>query len=326
MDRRQKIAFILLPILAIAILAGGMFISNKIKEKAETYADGIYIGEDEGFGGTIRVEVEVSDGKIVSVYILEHSESEGIADPAIEGIPKAIVDAQSTEVDIVSEATVSSNAIMGAVRNALAGEPGESEKDKKPAPEPDEEEPEITEDISDLDLEDGTYEGTGKGFGEDIKVEVEVKDGKVASIEILEHNETPDISDPALEETPEAIIEAQSIEVDGVSGATVTSDGIKKAVMDALSKAKAKPSYEDGVHEGTGKGFGEDIKVEVEVKDGEIVSVEILEHNETPDISDPALEETPKAIVEAQSTEVDTVSGATVTSEGIIKAVEDALK
>ncbi len=245
--------------------------------------------------------------------------------PAIDGIPKSIVKEQDTEVNAISGATFSSKGIMEAVENALAGKSGASEEEKPPAPKEEEKE-EVTEDISDMSLADGTYEGTGKGFGGDIKVEVEVKDGKVDNIEILDHGETPNISDAAIEEIPKAIVEAQSIEVDSVSGATTSSKGIKKAVMDALSKAKAKPSYKDGTHEGTGKGFGGDIKVEVEVKDGEIVNVEILDHGETPNISDAAIEEIPKAIVEAQDTEVDTVSGATTTSKGIIKAVEDALK
>lgn len=326
-DKKQKIALILLPILAIVILAGGVFIANKNKGDAKTYTDGIYIGEGKGFGGTIKVEVEVSGGRIASIDLLEHDESAGISDPAIDAIPQAIIDAQDTEVDIVSEATRTSNGIMEAVENALAGEPGESQKDKEPAPPKEEEkEPEKTQDISDMNLADGTYEGTGRGFGGDIKVEVGVEDGKVANIEILDHDETKNIAGSALEEIPESIIDAQSVEIDNISGATISSKGIKAAVMDALTKAITKPSYEDGTYEGTGRGFGGDIRVEVEVKDTKIVSVEILEHDETPNISDSALEEIPKAIIEAQDMEVETVSGATATSKGIIKAVEDALK
>lgn len=326
MDNKQKVAIILLPILAIAILAGGMFISNKNKGEAKTYTDGVYIGEGKGYGGAIRVEVEVSGGKIVSVDLLEHGETPGISDPAIDAIPKSIIDAQDTEVDIVSGATRTSNGIMEAVENALAGEPGESEKGKKPVEKEEEKEPEKTLDISDMNLADGAYEGTAKGFGGAINVKVEVKDGKVVNIEILEHGETESIAGPALEEIPESIIDAQSVEIDNVSGATVSSKGIKAAVMDALSKAVAKPSYEDGTYEGTAKGFGGTIKVQVVVKDTKIASVEVLEHGETESIAGPALKEIPESIIDAQSTEVDNVSGATVSSKGIIKAVEDALK
>ncbi len=81
--------------------------------------DGTYNGIGEGYNGEIEVEVSVEGGEIVSVEILEHSESEGTADPAIDGVPEQIIEAQSYEVDTVSGATESSEGIMEAVENAL---------------------------------------------------------------------------------------------------------------------------------------------------------------------------------------------------------------
>ncbi len=77
---------------------------------------------------------------------------------------------------------------------------------------------------------------------------------------------------------------------------------------------------------GVGVGFGGDITVEVTLEGETITNVEILSHEETDEISDPAIEEVPAAIVAANSTEIDTVSGATYTSEGIIEAVNAALE
>ena len=74
---------------------------------------------------------------------------------------------------------------------------------------------------------------------------------------------------------------------------------------------------------GVGNGYGGEIEAEVE--GDEILNVVITEHSESEGIADPAFDRVPDAIVEAQTTEVDTVSGATETSEGIIEAVEDAL-
>ncbi|MFA5576877.1 MAG: FMN-binding protein [Tissierellaceae bacterium] len=91
-------------------------------------------------------------------------------------------------------------------------------------------------------------------------------------------------------------------------------------------KAPEAPTYTDGVYEGTGEGKNGEITVSVEVKDGKIASVDILSHDETDGISDPAREQVPASIVEKNSTEVDTVSGATLTSEGIIEAVNEALE
>lgn len=86
------------------------------------------------------------------------------------------------------------------------------------------------------------------------------------------------------------------------------------------------PAYNDGTYEGTGKGMNGDVTVSVEVKDGKISAVNVLSHEESEGISDPAIEQVPASIVEKNSTEVDTVSGATNTSKGIIEAVNKALE
>ncbi len=81
-------------------------------------------------------------------------------------------------------------------------------------------------------------QGEGKGYNADtpIKVEVTLGDGKITEIEILEHAETAGLSDPAFAQIPQAIIDAQSTNVDSVSGATMTSEGIKEAVKNATGK------------------------------------------------------------------------------------------
>ena len=81
--------------------------------------DGEYAGVGQGLNGEIKVNVTVKDGKISDVAVVEHKESEGISDPAIEQIPTAIVEKQATRVDVVSNATYTSNGIMEAVENAL---------------------------------------------------------------------------------------------------------------------------------------------------------------------------------------------------------------
>lgn len=85
---------------------------------------------------------------------------------------------------------------------------------------------------------DNTYEGTGEGYNGDIEVSVEVKDGKIAEVSILSHEESPSISDKAIEDIPKSIEEKNSTEVDVVTGATGTSNGIKEAVTKALEGAK----------------------------------------------------------------------------------------
>ena len=84
------------------------------------YTDGTYEGEAEGMY-PLKVSVEVADGKITAVNLVEEEETEGIADPALEQIPAAIVEKNSTEVDVVSGATMTSNGIIAAVNAALEG-------------------------------------------------------------------------------------------------------------------------------------------------------------------------------------------------------------
>jgi uncharacterized protein with FMN-binding domain len=84
--------------------------------------------------------------------------------------------------------------------------------------------------------------------------------------------------------------------------------------------------YIDGVYNGSGEGKFGPIKVEVTIEKSKISTVKILEHSETPGLSDPIIVKIPQEIIKAQSTEVSVVSGATVTSNGIISAVQDAIK
>ena len=88
---------------------------------------------------------------------------------------------------------------------------------------------------------------------------------------------------------------------------------------------EAQGNYKDGVYEGTGKGNNGEIKVEVKVEGGNIVSVTLKEHGETEGIFEAAEKNVTADIIKTQKTEVDAVSGATNTSNGIMEAVANAL-
>lgn len=83
----------------------------------------------------------------------------------------------------------------------------------------------------------GTYTGTAAGKNGDVKVEVTFSANAIDSVKVVEHSETAGISDGAIENIPAAIVENQSLAVDTVSGATVTSDAILQAVADAVAQA-----------------------------------------------------------------------------------------
>ena len=136
---------------------------------------------------------------------------------------------------------------------------------------------------------------------------------------VTSNSETPSIAAGALEQIPAAIVEADSADVDIVSGATYTSNGIINAVKNALESAGSQGS--GGALTGTADGFMGPITVEVTMDGDTITAVTVVSNSETPEIAGNALEQIPAAIVEANSPDVDIVAGATYTSNGIINAV-----
>lgn len=85
----------------------------------------------------------------------------------------------------------------------------------------------------------GTYTASAQGYGGDVKVNVTVDADKITNVTIEGPDETPTIGGEAIKSLPETIKKANSDNFDGVSGATVTSDAVKKAVGECLTEAKA---------------------------------------------------------------------------------------
>lgn len=104
-------------ILETRLLVGGS--ASEPKPGANGYVAGEYVGTANGNNGPIKVKVVFSDTEIVSVEVIEHAETVGIFEPAVEKIPAAIVSAQDYEVDGISGATMTSDGIMKAVKNAM---------------------------------------------------------------------------------------------------------------------------------------------------------------------------------------------------------------
>ena len=170
-----------------------------------------------------------------------------------------------------------------------------------------------------------TLTGTAEGFGGDITVTVVVDGDDIISVEAVGPDETEGIGTMAIDELPAKIAEANSTEVDGVSGATYTSDGIKAAVNNALAN-KGGSGSESQTLTGTAQGFGGDVTVTIVVSGDDIVSVEAVGADETEGIGTMAIDELPSLIAEADSAEIDGVSGATFTSDAIKAAVKSALE
>ena len=83
-------------------------------------AENELIGTGKGIGGLLTVKVTMDGDKMVAIDIISHNETVGISDGAMQKIPRRILETQSTEIDIISGATITSNAIREAVEQALA--------------------------------------------------------------------------------------------------------------------------------------------------------------------------------------------------------------
>ena len=83
--------------------------------------------------------------------------------------------------------------------------------------------------------------------------------------------------------------------------------------------------YKAGTYEGIGDGFQGPIRLRVTVSSQAITNIEVIEHRETPGLGSAAIEELTDAVLDVNSTDVDSVSGASASSNGFLSALEDAL-
>lgn len=181
----------------------------------------------------------------------------------------------------------------------------------------------------------GEYTVEVKGM-QPMKLKVTLSEDEIKGIEVLEHSETKGIADEALTEFPVRIVETQDVTTDTVTGATITSnaivEGVKQAITEAggnvadFGEATGEISYKAGKYTGTAEGHNGKIVVEIEVSKDEILNIEVVENAETAHLSDLVFDRAPKQIIEEQSLNFDTVTGATVTSGGFKNAVKDAVK
>ena len=316
--------------------------------------DGVYKGTGTGYAGDITVAVQIKDKQIVAIDILSSSDDAAFFKRAQAVIDK-IIEGQTLDVDTVSGATYSSRGIISAVKNALTGEKdsgttGQSQSGSGAAA-GSSTSVQAVEDPS--AYKDGTYYGTGSGFGGTLKVKVEISGGKITSIQIMENQDGSEYISKA-SALINTIIQNQSTNVDTVSGATYSSVGIIQAVRNALSQAAVSTSgtttsgeagnagnsgnqnqdtsaatgnfpYKEGIYYGTAEGYSGNVSVAVVIQEKSIKAILITETSDDEAFFQRAMGVV-KNVLKTQRTEVDTVSGATYSSKGILGAIQNALK
>lgn len=329
-------------------------------------ADGVYKGSATGFSGPVTVAVTIMDKKIISIDILSSTDDEAFFNKAKGVIDRIIasqsfdVDVVSGAT-YSSNGIIGAvkNALTGEKDNGVTGKSkqestSESESDSSLA------EIAAVQDAS--AYKDGTYYGAGKGFAGTMKVKVDISGGKIASISIVSTKDGDSYVKSA-SSLLDTIVEKQSTNVDTVSGATFSSRGIIAAVRSALSQAAVSDNtvgnntdkqgaaeasgngqtdenssgsasekgtegtlpYVDGIYYGTAEGYKGDIRVAVVIQDKTLKAILVTEKQDDEPFITNAMDVL-KNMMKKQSADVDTVSGATYSSKGLIGAVKAAFE
>lgn len=329
-------------------------------------ADGVYKGSATGFSGPVTVAVTIMDKKIISIDILSSTDDEAFFNRAKGVIDRIIasqsfdVDVVSGAT-YSSNGIIGAvkNALTGEKDNGVTGK---SKQESSSESESDSSLAEIAAVQDASAYKDGTYYGTGKGFAGTMKVKVDISGGKIASISIVSTKDGDSYVKSA-SSLLDTIVEKQSTNVDTVSGATFSSRGIIAAVRSALSQAAVSDNtvgnntdkqgaaeasgngqtdenssgsaseqgtegtlpYVDGIYYGTAEGYKGDIRVAVVIQDKTLKAILVTEKQDDEPFITNAMDVL-KNMMKKQSADVDTVSGATYSSKGLIGAVKAAFE
>ncbi len=200
-------------LLAIA-LAGVLAVSAAPMAMAE---DGVFTGTANGIGA-ITVNLTVAGGKITAATVDTSGETPNIGLELGEQFAAQILDKGA--IDAVAGATVTVSAAQAALAQAMTAAG-------------------LTEAAAPVSYVPGTYTGKAQGRIADIAVTVTVNENAIESVTIGENSETPALANAAFDAIPAAIVKSQSLGVDTVAGATLSSIGVINAVADAVAQACA---------------------------------------------------------------------------------------
>ena len=188
---------------------------------AEELAANEFIGENAyGAGGTIRVKVTMDGDKIAKIKTIEQHETRGLGTTAIMKLTDEMVKNNTTDVDIIAGATLTSVSFAAAVRQAVETALG-------------------TDPAANVVLGENEYLGlSNNALGGRLMIKVTLDGEKMAAIDVLETHESEEIGGVALAAQLQKILDANSTEVDNIAGATVTCKALAEAVNVALESAK----------------------------------------------------------------------------------------
>ena len=214
----MKRLFYILPVLAMILVGCG----GNASSDGTTLANGKYTAAGLNFNGTVDVTVTVKKNRIAKIELKDDGSTYDQYKAPFDVLPDSIIAHQSTDVDGVTGATYTSNAIKMGVEAALAQARGERPSVKADAP---------------ITFTPGTYTATAAGYGGDVQAQVTFSENAITDIKILNQRETAHIGESALPMAAAKIQDACGLGVDAVTGATYSTHAVKAAVLDAAEQA-----------------------------------------------------------------------------------------
>ena len=223
----RKLAAVGISALLALSLAGCAGSSNAANDSGLN--DGTYTSQQQGFGGPVTVTLTIADGKISDVELVGDSETPSVGGAALDTLKENILSSNSADFDLVSGATYTSTAVQKGVADDLAQAAGTASSS-----------------AADAVVADGTYNGKAPSFGimKEMELAVTFKDNKITDIETVcagSATQADEDEYSAQYKTVEdnlypRIIASQSLAVDSISGATVSSNAAKSIIANIIDE------------------------------------------------------------------------------------------
>ena len=350
---------------SLEVLYPGASFSELSTEADETgLVTGAYLAEGKGYIYQVKVVGYNSstpidfmmsidnDGTVSGYVVLTQQETNGIGSRVADAeFANTVIGSNVNDtVNTLSGATVSSTAVVKGINAAKAlygAQAGVSVESSDPVADSKPASITLSDDFSSngavVTAQDGnTFTVASSGFpGNELnEFVIVVENGAIVSITNTVFGDTEGIGNPAVSEDELSFYAGATLEteVDAVSGSTFTSKSVFAAMQAALKAAagESQDAADDSASNETAgatgtsytaeaQGFGGTVTVTVVMDGADIVDVQVTGDAETPGVGTMAIEQLPAKIVDADSADVDVISGATITSEAIKTAVKDIL-
>jgi uncharacterized protein with FMN-binding domain len=301
---------------------------SEAAQAADGFTPGTYTASAAGISSDVTVTATFDESGITEITADVSGETAGIGADIGDAIIQKALKAQSSDIDGIAGATITSTAFKTALADCIEQAGFSSAAVEVEEVETEEATETEVDAAADAPFIPGTYTASAAGISSDVIVNVTFDENNIIAVGLYLEDETPEIGGAIGPEITQQLLDAQSADVDGVSGATVTSDAVKTAFADCIEQAKDTEvseavSYTPGTYTATTAGISSDVVVTMTFDENGIIDMDIDVSGETASIGAKIGDDMLDRILKAQSADVDGISGATVTSNAVKAAAAD---